>query len=110
MTNTFKTIAMAGVAVLTLGASVAATMSEANAQAYRGDMYYRYNDPAAPVANAVAGAIETPFAVAGAVTGAIAAPIYAPAADSNFGYPHWPYGNGYRGGWLNSGSSDFFRN
>jgi len=106
----FKTAAMAGVAALTLGTAVTTTLSGADAQAYRGDRDYRYNNPAAPVANVVAGAIKTPFAIVGAVTGGTMAPMYAPVAGPNFGYQHWPYGSGYRGGWLNSGSSDMYGN
>jgi hypothetical protein len=102
---TFKTLAIAGLTSLTLGATLAATMTEANAQAFRGERMqqnYGYSDPGfmSPVATVVGGAIEAPVAIAGAVLGSAATPM----AGSNFGYQHWPYGDGYRGGFLNSGS------
>ncbi len=100
----FKTIAIAGLTAVTLGATTVATMTEANAQAYRGDRMqqnYGYSEPGfmAPAATVVGGAIGAPVAIAGAILGFSATPMAGP----NFGYPHWPYSEGYRGGFLNSG-------
>jgi hypothetical protein len=100
-----KKIAIAGLTTLTLGVSVAATVTEADAQVARGERYdqgYRNDDPGfmGPVATVVGSALAAPATVAGAFAGT----GYTPMAGPNFGYQHWPYGNGYRGGFLNSGS------
>jgi hypothetical protein len=105
MTTTLKTFAITGLAALTLGLTAVATMTEANAQAFRGERYdqnYGYSDPGfmSPVAGVVSDAIAAPAIVAGSIMGTTVSPM--PVAGPNFGYQHWPYGNGYRGGFLNS--------
>ncbi len=70
--KTLKTLAMAGAAALTLGATAIATLSPADAEIYR----------AAPF-------LQGPV-------GVVAAPME--EASTNFGYRNWPYGDGtYRG-------------
>jgi len=106
MMTALKAVSIAALTALTLGVSAAATITEANAQAFRGERYdqtYRNNDPGfvAPVATIVGGALAAPAAVAGIIL----EPGYAPMAGPNFGYSHWPYRDGYRGGFMNSGRS-----
>ncbi|WP_152428436.1 hypothetical protein [Methyloferula stellata] len=70
--KTLKTLAMASAAALTLGATAIATLSPADAQAYRG----------APVLHGPLGVTAVPME----------------EASTNFGYRNWPYGDGtYRG-------------
>lgn len=74
--KTLKTLAMAGAAALTLGATAIVTLSPADAQVYRG----------APV-------LHAPF-------GVTAVPME--EASTNFGYRNWPYGDGSYGGVFNA--------
>jgi hypothetical protein len=83
MTMSFKTLAMGGLAAVTIGLGGLATTAPADAQVIRGH-HRQYIDGDMAYQNA-------PPHVVGYV-------MTAPQSSGNFGYPNWPYGDGYYGG------------